>query len=223
MSEQESSSQSVSIPAAIPRHVVVRMAAIGEGILIVLSLVWLYLRELPVRWELSAETVGVAVVLTAPLIAVNGFLFLGPSGPRLQHPAWRIFSTRYIRPLCAELTPLPALVVAVLAGLGEELAFRGVLLTELRPLLGDWGAVVASGITFGWIHFLGLWREFLPVVVLYCLFGIVLGAIYLVTTDVALMVLIHALYDFLVICVVHRSVRRDGCRGERDEVAKLSN
>ncbi len=209
MSQHAGSVESARAPIAIPRHVVVRLAAIGEGILIALSLVWLYGRGLPIVGELSITTLGVAVLFTLPLIAVNGFLFLGPNGHRLQHPAWQTFATRCIRPLCAELTPLPALAVATLAGLGEELAFRGVLLTELRPLLGDWGAVVVSGIAFGWVHFLGLWRDFLPVVVVYCLFGIVLGAIYLITTNLILMVIIHALYDFVVICLVHRSV----CRG----------
>lgn len=195
-------------PTAISRNVVLRIALIGEGLLIALGLLWIALREIPVAWGCSWAIVGTALLLTAPLIAVNVFLFLGRDGPRLHHPAWRLFANRYVRPLCAELTPLPALLVALLAGLGEEIVFRGVLLTELRPLLGDWGAVVVSGVVFGWVHFLGLWRDFWPVFVLYCLFGIALGAIYLAAMNLTLLVLIHSLYDFVVICLVHRAVRR---------------
>lgn len=189
---------------ALSEGLIVRIALIGEGLLIVLSLGWIVLRGLELRPTLSLATLAQAIAFTTPLALLNLYLFLGPHGPRLRHPAWRVFSEEFIEPLCAALTPRGALLVSLLAGLGEELAFRGVLLSELRPWCGDGGAVVISGVIFGWVHFLGVARRFVPVVLGYCLFGVLLGWIFVATNDIVLMILIHTFYDLWVILAIRR-------------------
>ncbi|MFM1848953.1 MAG: hypothetical protein RL417_2427 [Pseudomonadota bacterium] len=192
------------LAAPLPRAPIVRLAVIGEGLLFVFALAWIALRDIEIPLSFSLETLLLAGAIAAPLAILNLYLFLGPSGPRLCHPAWRVFSERLIQPLCAALSPGAALLVSVMAGVAEETAFRGLLLTELRPHVGSLGAVVVSGIVFGWVHFLGMWREFFPVLAAYCLFGILLGAIYLMTRDLVLLIVIHTIYDFWVIVAVHR-------------------
>jgi membrane protease YdiL (CAAX protease family) len=196
----------------VPRRAVLRIAFLGEGLLIVGALAWILLRDLSIPVSLSRTTIAQALALTCPLVLLNLYVFLGPAGPRFRHPSWRIFADQFVRPLCADLTPGAALVVSLLAGLGEELLFRGVLLTELRPWCGDGGAVLISGILFGWVHFLSLWQRFIPVVLAYCFFGIVLGSIYLCTNDLTLLILVHAFYNFAVILAVRRDTRRSGGR-----------
>ena len=93
-------------------------------------------------------------------------------------------------------------MVAPLAGVGEELLFRGVLQTKL----GEWttpviGLVLAS-LLFGVAHALSkLYFVFALVV------GLFLGWLTLHYNDLVAPIVAHALYDFLALIYLSRSAR----------------
>jgi membrane protease YdiL (CAAX protease family) len=89
--------------------------------------------------------------------------------------------------LSAYMTPLGAVVLAVTAGLGEELAVRGVL----QPRLG----IVLSAIFFASLHaFQYYWDGLISVFVI----GLVLGVIRQ-RSNTAVSAIAHGTYDFIVV------------------------
>lgn len=86
------------------------------------------------------------------------------------------------------------LLVAMIAGIGEELLFRGVL----HPKLGIWG----SNVVFGLVHFIT------PVYAVTAgLIGVYLGWLFDFSENLLAPILAHGLYDFLAFLVVAREAR----------------
>lgn len=84
---------------------------------------------------------------------------------------------------------LGLLIVTVLAPVAEEILFRGYLFTALRNWRGLWPAAIASGITFGLIHFgSSPWEFIVPLSVL----GIGLCLLYAWTRSLYPCVALHA-------------------------------
>lgn len=85
-------------------------------------------------------------------------------------------------------------VVSALAGLGEELLFRGVIQSAVAAAFGAWPGLVVASVLFGLMHALS--RAYF---VLASLMGLYLGVIYQATDNLLLPVLVHGLYDALAI------------------------
>ncbi len=68
---------------------------------------------------------------------------------RLQHGVWE-----KIVPLFTECSSLELILIAVAAGLGEEVLFRGVIQITLADWLGPSGALLLASALFGLAHFL---------------------------------------------------------------------
>jgi len=187
---------------------IVRLAIVAEGILAALALVWLAARDIPLHWTLDGTLCLFGLTIVLGLLAVNYRLFFGRRGPTSIHPAFDEFATTIVEPLCRALSPCQVIVVALAAGIGEELFFRAALIPELNTVGGPVFAATVSGVIFGWVHFIGTTRRFAPIVAVYILFGIFLGAVYLTVPNIGLLIAIHALYDWLIILIVQRRQRR---------------
>jgi hypothetical protein len=92
-----------------------------------------------------------------------------------------------------------AAIIAIAAGVGEELLFRGVIQRE-------WG-IVAASLLFGAAHtggralvLFGCWAA---------LMGLVLGAVAAITGGIVAPVVAHTVYDFTAILYVQRVARAD--------------
>ena len=98
------------------------------------------------------------------------------------------------RLLCGS-THLQLFVLALLAGLGEELLFRGLLQAGLARLLPTPFALVGSlliaSVIFGACHYLSH-----TYFVLATLAGLYFGALMLVSDSIVPPIIAHALYDF---------------------------
>ena len=184
------------------------IAVLVEGglALVAVLLAWLFrvpLREqIPSNGEELAYSVVRGVLVTLPMFVV--FLWLVHSSlASLQELC------KQVEWLIAEMFPAASLaqfaLIALLAGVGEELLFRGVL----QSLIGHWttpilGLVITS-LLFGLAHALSKLYFFLATAI-----GLCFGGLVLQYNDVVAPMVAHALYDFFALTYLSRRVRLSG-------------
>jgi hypothetical protein len=78
----------------------------------------------------------------------------------------------------------------VLAGVGEEMVFRGVLQTWLAQDSPPWAAVMAAGLSFGMMHSMS--KSYF---ILATLVGVYLGFLFVWTGNLIAPIMVHFLYD----------------------------
>ncbi len=87
-------------------------------------------------------------------------------------------------------------MIAALAGLGEEMLFRGVVQAAIMDRIagprGTWIGLLAAAVLFGLLHPLTLLYAFLAGSI-----GLYLGWLWLASGNLLVPIIAHALYDFL--------------------------
>lgn len=163
--------------------------------IVVLGLLPLLLFDIPVAmdglgvaayllWGLAGGALTYGVLL---LLSVTGVL----SSDSLQKHIRDLH--RFVR---SQSWPV-LITLAVLAGVGEELLFRGVIQGWVGQHLGVTAGVLAGAVLFGLAHAMS-WSYFLVATVL----GGVFGVVYAVTDSLQLVMVWHAVYDLVVILVL---------------------
>jgi membrane protease YdiL (CAAX protease family) len=175
---------------AIDRLAIVRLAILVEGGLLVAAAVfgWL-LEQNPVQaiaWTPRGLLEGVIAVL--PMLVLFVILVRWPIGPLR---GILNFSERVLCPLLASCSVIDLLGISVLAGVGEELLFRGIAQAVLCRTLGLVGGIVLASILFGGLHAI-TWAY----AVLAAFMGAYLGCVWLYTDNLLPAMVAHALYDF---------------------------
>ena len=99
-------------------------------------------------------------------------------------------------------SPARLALVAVLAGLGEEALFRGVLQSAFAAAAGPGAGLAAAALLFGAAHFVS--RAYAA---LATLFGLYLGALYLWSGNLLVPATVHAAYDLVLLLYLRRRVR----------------
>ncbi|HZY86625.1 MAG TPA: CPBP family intramembrane glutamic endopeptidase [Gemmataceae bacterium] len=180
------------------RRAIVVLAILVEGGLILLALLlgWL-LGQPPLRtfaWDYRGALWGLAGTL--PMVLLFLLTLRWPLGPlrRIKQ-----FSEQVLRPLLAPCTVVDLLGIAVLAGLGEEMLFRGVLQGSFSQRANPWVGLALASVVFGLMHFITP-----TYAVLATLMGAYLGLVWQWTGNLLAVVLMHALYDFLVLLYLLR-------------------
>jgi membrane protease YdiL (CAAX protease family) len=175
------------------RLTVVLLAILVEGGLIVLAWVlgWL-LDEPPLaqfRWDARDALRG--VVATVPLLLLFLALLRWPVGPlgRIKQ-----FSEEVLRPVLARCSLLDLFGISGLAGLGEEMLFRGVAQGFFSHWLPPALAVALASVVFGVLHAI----TFTYAVLAACM-GAYLGWLWIATGNLLVPIVTHALYDFVVL------------------------
>jgi uncharacterized protein len=104
-----------------------------------------------------------------------------------------------VAPIFHGVGPVGLALIAVLAGLGEETLFRGVLQPWLAGLVSPWPAVLLAAVLFGAMH---------PVSPMYAvlagLAGAYFGALLVLTGNLLAPIIAHAGYDFVALLVLAR-------------------
>lgn len=90
----------------------------------------------------------------------------------------------------------PALMLAIMAGVTEELLLRGVAFRILESWLGSWLALTASAVLFGLMHFPNPQATVLSSVAIALEAGVMLAAAYMVTRRIWLAIGIHIAWNF---------------------------
>ena len=104
-----------------------------------------------------------------------------------------------IAPLFAGSGPLALALVALLAGLGEETLFRGVIQPALAAHLPLWAALAVTAALFGLAHWITPTYALLAGIV-----GAYLGGLLLVSGNLLAPIVAHALYDLVALTLLVR-------------------
>ena len=168
-----------------------RLAAAFEGGLVVAGLAIGWWMSPPV-WELAwwrVEALLLGAVWTLPLLVALVFmrqLRVGAFG-QLN----RVVDELLV-PLFGGLKLWQFAVISVLAGVGEELLFRGILQRVLTGWMGEIGAIALTSVLFGLAHLIT------PLYgVLAALVSLYLGWLFVRYENLAVPMVTHAMYDFV--------------------------
>jgi membrane protease YdiL (CAAX protease family) len=172
-----------------------RMAVLVEGgvSLFALLLVWVF--AVPVRAMLPDNfrslglQIAVGIIATLPMLATFYWIL------HAKHPAL-VQLREQVNWLVRELFPAASLpqfaLVALLAGVGEELLFRGVIQTVLSEWTPPLVALIVTSLLFGLAHALS--RIYF---LLATLIGLYLGALMIGFDGLLAPMVAHAVYDFV--------------------------
>jgi len=167
-------------------------------------------------WLLGRPTLGLihptwrgviwGLAATLPLMPVLWWFAHSEWGPmrRLQAE----IDTRVV-PLFAQLSLLDVAAAALLAGVGEELLFRGVIQSGLADLAGAGAALIAASVIFGAIHWVTATYAALATVI-----GAYLGALFLVSGDLVVPIVTHAAYDVVALLYLRQRGRPNPARSQ---------
>jgi membrane protease YdiL (CAAX protease family) len=157
------------------------------------SLGWALGRPPTESFHFSAIGVGWGIIATLPLLAVLWISAKAPWRPFVS--IMEVLDETFI-PLFRQCRILELAVIALLAGMGEEMLFRGIVQSWVADKAGGpygvgIGLAVAAAI-FGLLHCVTLTYALLAACI-----GLYLGAIWLATGNLLVPITSHALYDFL--------------------------
>lgn len=178
-----------------------RLALTGEAGLLLLAWGlgrWLGISPLQqIHPDLDGVLWGVAA--TVPLLLGLAWMLAARSGPVHRLVS---FVVDQLGALVAARSPAELALLAAVAGISEEVLFRGVVQVALARVFGDPGALLAASVLFGLVHFAT--RAY---AVLAGVMGLYLGALFLFQGTLLAPIITHALYDFIALILVARRYR----------------
>jgi membrane protease YdiL (CAAX protease family) len=116
------------------------------------------LSEMGLNIKSFAPTWSAMMIIGGPLsftipMAMEHVSYRALLGNRLWGVSWRLFNIRALLP-----EDYKWFLLIILFVLGEEVMFRGFLLTTLIKPLGNWSAIICQGCLFGCLHYFG-WNK----------------------------------------------------------------
>ncbi len=158
--------------------------------------------------EITALALGQAVAATFPPAVLLAWLVRSRlSGVR------RLMAVvdETLVPFLSRLQVADFALIALLAGVGEEGLFRGLLQGGLARVMPPPAALIAAAALFGLLHFITP-----AYAVLAAVLGGYLGWLYLATGNVVVPMAVHALYDFIALFYLVRIRGAGGAGRLRD-------
>ncbi len=165
---------------------------LGLGVL-ALALALIFDLQPWLRFDFAHAQWLIGVVATLPMVL--GLFALG-----LVRARWidelQQFMREVVVPMFAGARWWMLMLVALAAGIGEELLFRGVIQDGLSDRVGPGFGLLAAALLFGLVHAMS--RAY---VLLATLAGLYLGLLYLWTENLLVVILVHFLYDWIALQV----------------------
>jgi membrane protease YdiL (CAAX protease family) len=166
-------------------------AFLGEGGLLLAGVLWMLWRGLPLTWGEPVRATAVGLLTACGLAAVQYVLLrhapdIGPVR------ALRRLYREMLWPLFRASTPIEIVAISVLAGVGEEVFFRG----AMQPA---WGLIITS-LLFGACHVGG--RLTVPLGIWAACTGALLGWLAIATGGLTAPIIAHAAYDALALSYI---------------------
>jgi uncharacterized protein len=150
------------------------------------------------RLRLEGEGAVVGIAGALPMLALLLWCLRTTWGPMRRLVA---LVEELLGPYLADASPAGLVLLALLAGLGEELLFRGVIQAWLAERTSLWIAVGAASLLFGAGHWLSASYALLA-----ALIGAYLGILFLVSGNLLAPIIAHAAYDVVALFVLARRV-----------------
>ena len=165
------------------------------GLAIVLALLSDYAiwDEFQVTLEGSLWGLGASV----PMFIAFATCLYWPVGPLASI---KRFSDEVIAPMFRPCTIVDLALISIVAGLGEELFFRGLIQVTIEGWYGPVVGLVAASIIFGAMHPLTPSYAVLATVI-----GLYLGWTYQATGNLLVPTIAHGFYDFIALVVLSRA------------------
>jgi membrane protease YdiL (CAAX protease family) len=138
------------------------------------------------RWRAVDALWGATAV--APML--TGFAWLLRSHSGFAGSIRRFFE-HVIRPVFGGWSLVQLAVISLLAGICEEALFRGALQSGLARFVGTGPALLIASVAFGFAHPIS--KEY---IVSASVIGVYLGALFILTDNLLVPIVTHALYDF---------------------------
>jgi membrane protease YdiL (CAAX protease family) len=173
------------------RSNLVPIVILSELALAVLALIWGHFRDLHIELGLNLRSVIIGIIATIFPLSVNFVLFGRAADIAAPLKQFSTFRDDIASPLVTGLGGQQTLLISVLAGLGEELLFRGVLHIEV--------GIHLSVLLFAILHFGPEIRRFYWVFLVYIAFGYYFAALLMVSGGLLAPMVCHTLYDYLAI------------------------
>ena len=178
------------------------LAIISEAVLLLIAYITAYTFSLDLGWNLSVRTLAIGIAAALPLLVGNHLLWRWTRNN--PDSVYARFSREVVVPLCRRVTPLEALGIGILSGIGEEALFRGSINLLLTRWGGLWTAIVISSLAFAWIHFIGSFKRYGGMIPLYSAVGGILWIVWFLTDSLAAAAATHATYNFLAIVSIRK-------------------
>jgi len=172
------------------------VSAATELFLIGIWFAWSNYKSIPTIGLPGREDLKLGLIFSIPLFVVN-FIFFGVKKTPIRiSEQFLEFRNRVVCPLARLMDPWSAAFVSILAGLGEELFFRGFLLTET--------GLIVSSILFSVLHFGTQIKKYPLVALLYFFIGCYFAWICIYTQGLWPAIIAHSFYDFVIILHLKR-------------------
>jgi hypothetical protein len=177
---------------------------VSECALVAVALVIGRLADVPpfARLRLDAAGAVTGVFAALPMLGLLAWCLRTSYGPMRRLVA---MVEERLGPLLAGASTRGIVLLAALAGLGEEVLFRGVIQAGLAERLPLWVALVLASLLFGIGHWLSA-----SYAVLAGLIGLYLGLVFVAADNLLAPIVAHAVYDVVALAVL---VRRAPARG----------
>lgn len=177
-------------------------AALFEGSLVAVAIIlgWVFGIRPLASLSFSAIDAAIGLGATLPLLGLLAFCLKCP------WPEFRrideILEERLV-PMFRECQLVQLAILAGLAGLGEEMLFRGIVQAGIQSAIGGthglWVGLIASAVLFGLLHLITP-----TYAILAGLIGLYLGGLWLLTGNLLAPIISHAVYDFLALVYMVR-------------------
>jgi membrane protease YdiL (CAAX protease family) len=148
-------------------------------------------------WHVAPTDLLLGAAASLPMLVVFLICVRWPAGPLRQVHE---ISRQFIRPLFQSCTIADLALISLLAGIGEEWLFRGVIQEAASDWAGLWAGLVLASVLFGLMHPLN--RSY---VVLATGMGAYLGWLWIESRSLAAIATAHGLYDFLALVALTRT------------------
>jgi membrane protease YdiL (CAAX protease family) len=176
----------------------IALAVLFEGALAPLAVFLGWLLEQPAlgRFAWRAEDAAIGALAALPML---GLFWIGRVWPVGPFRSIKRFFDNEARPLLAGCTWPDLALIALAAGVGEEMLFRGVFQGALVRWLGPVPGLGAAGLLFGLLHPITL-----GYIAVAAVLGTYLGGIWLLNGNLLTAMVAHTVYDFVALVVLLR-------------------
>jgi uncharacterized protein len=174
------------------------LAVLFEGGLAPLAVLlgWLFGQPALSGFAWRSEDVALGVLATLPML---GLFLVGQNWPMGPFRSIKRFFDEEVRPTLGACTWPDLALMALAAGVGEEMLFRGFFQGVLGRWLGPWSGWGVASLLFGLLH--PITPGYIAVATL---MGAYLGAVWMINGNLLTVMVAHALYDFIALVVLLR-------------------